>query len=221
MQSSSTSPNFSMQSGQIIGKVDVLLAGPPCQGHSNLNNRRRTDKRNQPYLTVPAVAIALEVNAVVIENVQAVVHDRTQVVSSAAHLLKDAGYHIEVGVVSAADIGWPQTRKRYFLVARRDRPPVPLSDVSDALRTEPQPVSWVFEDLPAAELGISCMWQPNSVRKTFGELTSCLIMTSMICQILAARVPSRWDNLWVCIWAAACRQASANHYYRVLDTRPW
>lgn len=138
----------------LIGRVDVLLAGPPCQGHSNLNNRtRRTDKRNQLYLTVPAVAIALEVNAVVIENVQAVVHDRTQVVSSAAHLLKAAGYHIEVGVVSAADIGWPQTRKRYFLVARRDRPPVPLSDVSNALRTQPQPVSWAFEDLPAAGTG--------------------------------------------------------------------
>ena len=32
----------------LIGKVDAVLAGPPCQGHSNLNNHtRRTDRRNE------------------------------------------------------------------------------------------------------------------------------------------------------------------------------
>ena len=34
-----------------VGQLDVLLGGPPCQGHSNLNNHsRRDDPRNQLYL---------------------------------------------------------------------------------------------------------------------------------------------------------------------------
>ena len=41
-----------------VGKVDVLLAGPPCQGNSSLNNNsRRNDPRNDLYI-VPAVFAA-------------------------------------------------------------------------------------------------------------------------------------------------------------------
>ena len=53
-----------------IGEIDVLMAGPPCQGHSNLNNHsRRTDKRNELYLSVAAFAVATKAQAVIIENV--------------------------------------------------------------------------------------------------------------------------------------------------------
>ena len=136
------------------GRVDLLMAGPPCQGHSNLNNRtRRTDKRNQLYLTVPAVAVALGVEAVVIENVQAVVHDRSQVVASAIALLRDAGYHIETGVISALSTGWPQTRRRYFLIARRSAPPIPLATVVEATSASQRDVAWAISDLEDSELG--------------------------------------------------------------------
>ena len=68
----------------LIGSVDVVLAGPPCQGHSNLNNQsRRSDRRNELYLTVPAVAIALQARMVVIENVPAVIHDEDGVIDVA------------------------------------------------------------------------------------------------------------------------------------------
>ena len=26
---------------ELVGQIDVLFAGPPCQGHSNLNNHSR------------------------------------------------------------------------------------------------------------------------------------------------------------------------------------
>lgn len=132
----------------LVGDVDVLLAGPPCQGHSNLNNHtRRVDKRNQLYLTVPATAVALGVDIVVIENVEAVIHDRSQVVETTKSLLRTAGYHIETGVISAAAMGWPQTRRRYFMVARRSSAPLPISEVTERLASETRDVMWAIGDL--------------------------------------------------------------------------
>ena len=129
-------------------QLDVLLAGPPCQGHSNLNNKtRRTDPRNELYLTVPAMAVATGARAVIIENVRAAVHDQKQVVQSTVRLLEDAGFHVEQGVVAAADLGWPQRRERWMVVATRPGAPLPLSDVSAALASPARPITWAIGDL--------------------------------------------------------------------------
>lgn len=141
-------PRLSRGVAHLEGTIDVVLAGPPCQGHSNLNNHsRRTDERNALYLTVPAIAIALRAPMVVIENVPAVVHDHHNVVSSTISLLKEAGYYVEYGVLSASAMGWPQTRKRYFIVASRENHPVPLRDAQEALSTEePLSVWWAIRE---------------------------------------------------------------------------
>lgn len=143
--------------------VDLVVAGPPCQGHSNLNNHsRRSDRRNHLYLSVAAFAVAAKARAVVIENVTAVIHDASQVVASATALLEAAGYAVETGVLAAHEMGWPQTRKRHFLVAcltdehppavpvgapadaNRCRP-VALTELADALRIfEPRSVMWAI-----------------------------------------------------------------------------
>lgn len=136
----------------LVGNVDVVLAGPPCQGHSNLNNRtRRVDKRNELYLTIPAIAVAVEAPIVVIENVQAVVHDRLGVVASTITLLRNAGYEVTTGTVHAARLGWAQRRNRYFLVARRGVAPLPLDAVAAAFADDPRSVMWAIGDLADAE----------------------------------------------------------------------
>lgn len=139
---------------KLTGQIDVLLAGPPCQGHSNLNNKtRRVDKRNQLYLTVPATAVALGVEVVVIENVEAVVHDRSRVVESARALLEKAGYTVEVGVISATAVGWPQTRRRYFMIGRKHSSPLSIDSVISAFsRPTPRDVMWAIGDLVEAPL---------------------------------------------------------------------
>jgi DNA (cytosine-5)-methyltransferase 1 len=137
---------------QLAGSVDVVLAGPPCQGHSNLNNHtRRSDRRNELYLTVPAFAIALNASMVVIENVPAVVHDRQQVVSTTTRLLRDAGYEVTAGRFMADRMGWPQTRQRFFLLARKLHTPLDPKLVQGMLE-EPKPRSlwWALEDLEDA-----------------------------------------------------------------------
>ena len=129
----------------------MLLAGPPCQGHSNLNNRtRRTDRRNELYLTVPAVAQAVRAEVVVIENVRAVIHDRKQVVQTAEALLRGAGYEIEQGVIKAVDLGWPQRRERYFIVARRSRSPISFEEVVAAIGDQPRDIMWAIGDLDSS-----------------------------------------------------------------------
>jgi tRNA/tmRNA/rRNA uracil-C5-methylase (TrmA/RlmC/RlmD family) len=43
-----------------LGRVDLVLAGPPCQGHSDLNNHsRRDDPKNQLYFRCARVAEVL------------------------------------------------------------------------------------------------------------------------------------------------------------------
>lgn len=133
----------------LAGEVDVVLAGPPCQGHSNLNNHsRRTDARNELYLYVPVMAIALGAPLVIIENVPAVIHDDRGVVETTRYLLESAKYEVDACVIDASELGWPQRRRRHFQVARYKGQPIPLESVRDALREPPRPVSWAFSDLP-------------------------------------------------------------------------
>lgn len=130
-----------------VGKTDLVLAGPPCQGHSTLNNHSRgDDPKNLLYLTVPAVAVALQARHVVIENVPNVVNDVSAVVETTQQLLRNAGYRLTYAVLAADRLGWPQTRKRYFLVASRDSDPIPLGLLAQQLQRESLPVSWVLSE---------------------------------------------------------------------------
>lgn len=135
-----------------VGRVDLFLAGPPCQGHSNLNNRtRREDPRNLLYLTAVALAVGLKARMVVIENVPEVVNDKSGVVVSAKALLKASGYSfIDSGVIAAHEIGWAQTRKRYFLIASREpsvEEPLRIDAVKSGLKREAQSLGWAIGDL--------------------------------------------------------------------------
>jgi DNA (cytosine-5)-methyltransferase 1 len=123
--------------------VDLVLAGPPCQGHSNLNNHtRRDDPRNGLYLTVPAFAVSVGAPICVIENVPAILHDVDDVVSVATRLFESSGYRVVSGILSASAMGWPQRRRRHILVARRDRDPFPLGSVAQALAESPARTAW-------------------------------------------------------------------------------
>jgi DNA (cytosine-5)-methyltransferase 1 len=134
--------------------IDVVLAGPPCQGHSTLNNRTRNDDpRNGLYLTVPAVAVATGASTVIIENVPGVVRSRGNVVETAITLLQDAGFSVTSAKLAADRLGWPQTRERFFLVATRGRSPVELAEVALDLRHDTLPVSWAIGDLLDVQAG--------------------------------------------------------------------
>lgn len=133
----------------LVGKVDLVLAGPPCQGHSNLNNHtRRSDPRNMLYVSVAATAIALRTRALVIENVPDVLADKTNVVGVATQILRLAGYAVSSGILSAIELGGGQTRRRHFLVATKSQfPHVRVEDASTLLRKPAMNLREVIGDL--------------------------------------------------------------------------
>jgi DNA (cytosine-5)-methyltransferase 1 len=133
---------------QVVGEVDVVLAGPPCQGHSSLNNvSRNEDPRNRFYLHPVAIGIALGAKAIVIENVPGVRRDTSEVVERSISLLKQYGYSVTSEVLKAEHLGWPQTRHRYFLVAVKGSHITELSVFSKLLKSPAKPIEWAIYDL--------------------------------------------------------------------------
>src|SRR5437870_13423853 len=64
-----------------IGRIDVVIGGPPCQGHSDLNNHtRRADPKNRLYEKMARFAKLVRPKHLIVENVPAVLHDREGVV---------------------------------------------------------------------------------------------------------------------------------------------
>jgi len=130
------------------GTIDLVVAGPPCQGHSNLNNHtRRNDPRNLLYVDSVGLAVALGARAIILENVPDIVNDRKEVFTTAQALLTRAGYRTTYCTLAAHELGWPQTRKRLFLVASR-LPLIDLREISQALKRRPATVRWAIGDLP-------------------------------------------------------------------------
>ncbi|MFG3307623.1 DNA cytosine methyltransferase [Streptomyces wuyuanensis] len=136
-----------------VGEVGLLIGGPPCQGHSNLNNHtRRTDPKNRLYLRMARATEVLLPRAVVIENVLAVVNDRQQVVSRAIAHLKKLGYDVATSRIDLLKLGVAQTRKRHILLAvREDALPFGFS-AADLLQIEdrdvtPRDLRWAIGDL--------------------------------------------------------------------------
>lgn len=131
-----------------LGTVDVLVGGPPCQGHSNLNNHsRRADRRNELFMTMARAAEVLRPEHVVIENVRDIVHDRKNVFDRTVNVLKDGlGYKVDWGVLEAECLGVAQRRHRTFVVASKSQEP-DLDRVRRDFRRSERSFDWACDDL--------------------------------------------------------------------------
>jgi len=133
---------------QLAGGVDLLIGGPPCQGHSDLNNHtRRDDPKNELYNSMARFAEVLGPRWVLIENVPGAQHDRSGVVQRTWSELEQLGYHLSGGVLEGVGIGVPQRRRRYFMLASRTGPLPAVADIQAALSQPPRPLSWAIGDL--------------------------------------------------------------------------
>lgn len=145
-----------------LGQIDLLLAGPPCQGHSNLNNHtRRDDVRNLLYLRVARFVEVFRPRAVLIENVPTVVHDKARVVEvTKKHLqslpswrrrgVQFGRYSVDEFHLRGTDFGIPQTRKRHFLIASTGWFPR-HEQLLATHGAAPRGVLWAIDDLLEAE----------------------------------------------------------------------
>lgn len=98
-------------------KIDLIIAGPPCQGFSLTGPRNFDDDRNKLYLAVFEAVKQLDPQAFVIENVagMATLYEG-QVKDEIVKRFSNLGYNVEHKILCAADYGVPQIRKRLFFV---------------------------------------------------------------------------------------------------------
>jgi DNA (cytosine-5)-methyltransferase 1 len=137
-----------------LGELDLMLAGPPCQGHSDLNNHtRRNDPRNALFLRAVRFAEVCRPRTILIENVPGVLRDRGKVVAKARSWLERLGYAVDAGVIRADELGVPQARRRFFLLASRDGTPSIVAAVGRARRPA-RPVIWAIDDLGETGEGV-------------------------------------------------------------------
>lgn len=132
-----------------FGQPDVLMGGPPCQGHSDLNNHtRRTDSRNQLYLRMARAAEILDPRVVVVENVPAVLHDKSGVVQETIGVLEKRGYQVAQDIIEMRHLGVPQARRRHVVIGSRcDVDPREVLELLASLKVDGRTVRWAIEDL--------------------------------------------------------------------------
>lgn len=134
-----------------LGRVEVVVGGPPCQGHSDLNNHtRRADPKNALYAKMARFAEVCEPDHIIIENVNGVRHDNGKVFEKTRDYLKKLGYHVDGRLIRADLVGIPQSRPRVLLVASK-KVAVTITGIIDRYRTAPRDFMWACEDLIGIE----------------------------------------------------------------------
>lgn len=139
---------------ETVGSLDVLVGGPPCQGHSNLNNHtRRDDPKNALYAIMARAARVLSPGVIIIENVPAVLNDKYKgmnAVSIVRERLATLDYEVSDRVLSLHELGVPQKRKRHVLLATRTGAnPLEILNHLSSDATETVDLHWAIGDLVA------------------------------------------------------------------------
>jgi DNA (cytosine-5)-methyltransferase 1 len=102
-------------------QIDVIIAGPPCQGFSLTGSREQNDERNKLFYAVFKLAKKLNPKAVIIENVPglAALYDgkaKAAILKEFKKLKLTSNYK----VLFAPDYEVPQIRKRIFFVGLKE-----------------------------------------------------------------------------------------------------
>jgi DNA (cytosine-5)-methyltransferase 1 len=102
--------------------IDVVVAGPPCQGFSLTGPRNFDDPRNQLYISVIGVVSKFKPKAFLIENVKGMkAMYNGKIVDEIVARFSKIGYNVSTPqILVAADYGVPQIRERLFIVGVRN-----------------------------------------------------------------------------------------------------
>jgi DNA (cytosine-5)-methyltransferase 1 len=159
-----------------VRKIDVLLAGPPCQPFSIVGKRLGAED-NRARLLSDFVRLARELRPTTIffenvPNLRSV--DEGRLYARLERDLRRLGYSVNAAVVAAADFGVPQIRRRLLLLAARDGVELHLPERThgEASLSEKElkpylTVSEVLDDLPmAADFGECGVYNHEPIEHT-------------------------------------------------------
>lgn len=110
-------------------KINVIIGGPPCQGYSKSNMRKKTDDpRNTLWKEYLRFIHGLKPDYFVMENVPELLKMKDKegrlIIDEIYKTIKKAGYKAEHKILNAADYGVPQIRKRIFVIGSNDGLPI-------------------------------------------------------------------------------------------------
>ena len=112
------------------GTVDLVAGGPPCQGFSLAGKRNTKDERNKLVKSYLKFIEYVKPNALILENVHGFTvnfkGNRGSIKKYSTYVvekLEELEYKVASYVVDVSEFGVPQKRKRFILIAMRDRDP--------------------------------------------------------------------------------------------------
>jgi DNA (cytosine-5)-methyltransferase 1 len=140
-----------------IKRADFVIGGPPCQPFS-IAGKRQGARDNRAELIGHFVRIISELMpaAFLLENVPNLVSIADgAILENVTSALRRLGYGVDHHVVSAADFGVPQNRKRLIVLGLKGKRPVRFPEPSHGKPDRPfRSASAAIDDLPdAGEFG--------------------------------------------------------------------
>lgn len=96
-----------------------VVGGPPCQGYSTVGKRDRADPRNVLFLEFHRIVEGLKPDGFVIENVLGLKDMSFE--QEVTETFRALGYRVNFRVLTAAEHGVPQLRRRVVFVGHRER----------------------------------------------------------------------------------------------------
>lgn len=103
--------------GHPLGKVDVVIGGPPCQGFSVQRRGDDNDPRNNLVLEYVRLLKEVKPRFFVMENVGGILSQRgAPYIRALFENMTEAGYSIQQKKLIASDYGVPQDRARVIIV---------------------------------------------------------------------------------------------------------
>jgi len=141
------------------GALAGLIGGPPCQGFSNIGQRKANDERNNLFLHFFRLVSELLPKFFLAENVPGIMDERYQTLREKAFkLIKKSYVILPPFEVVASDYGAPTIRKRIFFIGYLPRYFAPLSLDSFAPSQDMTQV-YVREALQGLPIEINPDWQ--------------------------------------------------------------
>lgn len=180
-----------------IPQVDVVIAGPPCQGFSTLGRRDPTDVRNDLSLSILPWIEAASPSLVVVENVPPFL--RSTQWRRLARRLKALGYRsVDTWELDAADFGTPQRRRRAFTVASRIgriAPPTPLGTSIAAAGVFQDPID-TADPMHSWPMAVGVAAQRLALIPPLGDKRDLLRLRPDLCPPSWERVGCHATDVW-------------------------
>lgn len=113
---------------EYIGKIDVIVGGPPCQGFSTIGKRLVKDPRNELVFEYIRFVDVIKPKVFLMENVRGLLSsDGGRTKSAIEKEFNKIGYNVTSKVLCAADYGVPQIRNRVFFLGIKNDYPIEVS----------------------------------------------------------------------------------------------